>query len=204
VDGTKKGLVHRCIEDAAAVVRYVTTKPEWGLGAARLVYSGYSAGGHLAWMIAVASAVDKVDNTHPDIYIAPPTPMAVVSFAGAGLDVLDNDPQMRPSSRPHFINAWGAAAQWRRWSPGAHIADGRAPCCGLIVQGTRDQQLPREPAWAQRFYDGLQAAGWYDVRLVWVPDADHYAVEDPAVVPIEDWCAALCKPAGDLPARRGR
>jgi acetyl esterase/lipase len=156
------------LDDAYAAVKFITDHAyDYGADPKKLVLSGHSAGGHLAWMSAL--------NPHL------PAPKSVVSLAGACLNVDGSTRIPFPMTEQILNRAWGARSQWAGFSPHTHLNDRTEKLNGWVVQGTADDQL--DPNWAVQFVTNAKRAG-HLVDLVMVQGGNHFSVADPTITGI--------------------
>lgn len=164
------GDVVNCIVDAAAAAAFFVKGLRDAGATGKVFYMGHSAGGHLAWFIALRPMLNA------------PIPDGVVSFAGAGLAMHANTRIPNPVVEQQIFNvAWGNRANWESYAPASHVSDRATPKLrGIVIQGQRDDQL--DPQWAVEFMNTANQAG-HNVTLDMQPMGDHFSVANPATNP---------------------
>jgi acetyl esterase/lipase len=159
------------VADARCAVRYLRRNAaDLGLDAERMAAVGFSAGGHLAQMLATAPDVEGLDAGCGDVATSPAVRAAIAYYAPS--DLRPAAPFGRAADRiiTRFLGATRRARPDRAAlaSPIAHV-DGRDAAM-LLVHGTADTVVPVNQS--RRMRAALSHAG-VPVRYVEIPDAPH-------------------------------
>jgi acetyl esterase/lipase len=160
-------------DDCFCAVRWVYQHAkDYNIDTSRIVLSGNSAGGHLALLVAMASANAGLGSPCPggnDVH-----PAAVINWYGFSdlVDLLDG-----PNARP-AVQAWigsGPKRQSlaRRLSPMSYVEKTTPPI--LTIQGDADPVSPYE--YTVQFHQALTKAGAIN-QLVTVPGGKHGGFTD--------------------------
>lgn len=159
------------VADARCAVRYLRRRaPELGLDPDRAAALGYSAGGHLAMMLATAADVAGLDTDCDDTATSPAIRLAISYFGPA--DLRGEAEYGRAAER--IVNRMLGASRHRDperaalASPIAHV-DG-TDAAVMLVHGTADRVVPLEQS--RRMRAALAGAG-VPVRLVEVEGRGH-------------------------------
>jgi acetyl esterase/lipase len=154
------------VQDVRCAVRWLRARAaDHALDGARVGVLGFSAGAHLASMLATTAdvaALDAPEDGSPEpgclTSAGSPAVQAVVPVAGPQ-DLRVNGPYTKEQARlvTNFLGVFPGEAPGRAAlaSPMAHVGPGDAPF--LLVQGTRDDLVP--PDHARRMRAALHAAG---------------------------------------------
>lgn len=162
------GNVVNCMLDAGAAAQVFVNGFRNAGASGRVFYGGHSAGGHLAWSVALNPAWHA------------PTPAGVFSLAGAGLAMHANTRIPNTYVEQRIFNvAWGPRQFWENYAPASHVRDRAEPKIpGCVVQGSADDQL--DPNWAVEFQRTALDAG-HNVTLDMQPGGNHFSVANPAM-----------------------
>lgn len=178
-------------EDIATGIDHLRViAPEHDLDLENLVFTGHSAGGHLAlW----AAGRDSLPEDSP-VYVADPLlPRRVVTLAGINdlADFRENGPGRcgEPETVDNLIGPW--SAQTRRFM--AQVSPGDMAYIDvqqIIIAGLLDPIVP--PALAFNYQLRAHSRG-EDARILILPEAGHFELIDPtapAWPAILDWLTA--------------
>lgn len=145
------------LQDVQQALRWVQQRAsEYRLDTGRLAAWGYSAGGHLAALMAVQPASDL-------------PPLRVVVAGGAPLDLRLVEAVDAPSVEAFLGGTAGQIpALYDQASPITYVRPGLPPF--FLFHGSMDQLVP--PLQSQVFADGLEAVG-VPVELLWLQGLDH-------------------------------
>ncbi|WP_257300770.1 alpha/beta hydrolase [Haloarchaeobius sp. FL176] len=162
----------RPVRDVVAAVTWVRANAEaYGIDPARGALAGYSAGAHLAALVAVAPDVPAF---RPDV--RPDQPVAVDAFVGfSGIYDLADPGSMDSSLVQAFVGADESASTYEQASPVDHT-DGDDPPA-MLLHGTEDGVVPYRSA--TRLRDSLQAAA-VPVELFTAEGAGHGLIDAPS------------------------
>lgn len=178
------------VADARCAVRYLRANAvPLDIDPDRIAAMGFSAGGHLAAMLATASDVDGLDGDCPFTDISPRVQAAVAFYAPFDLRP---GQQVGPGTRGVIANFLGRRADddpitAALASPRAHVDSSDPPM--LLVQGLRDATV--HPDQSRRMYETLSRAG-VPATLVEVPDGVHgFGLFPPRAYHLDATCSTL-------------
>jgi acetyl esterase/lipase len=160
------------VRDVVAVVTWLRANAdEYGIDPARGALAGYSAGAHLAALVAVAPDVPAFQ---PDVRPDQPVGVdALVGFSGI-YDLADPD-SMASSLVQAFVGADAPESTYEQASPVDHT-DGDDPSA-MLLHGTEDGVVPYRSA--TRLRDSLGAAD-VPVELFTAEEAGHGLIDAPS------------------------
>lgn len=148
------------LEDAAAALQWMVSEAEsLEIDPQRIGLWGYSAGGHLAALLAAGqTGSDRV----------PSPTLACAVFGGAPCDLDFLSPNDRTLSRVFGGTPAELPQRYEQATPLKHLSPNLPPL--MLFHGTQDLLVP--PQCSQRFVDRAAEVG-VDVRLLWLEGHGH-------------------------------
>ncbi|MFC4406909.1 alpha/beta hydrolase [Haloarchaeobius iranensis] len=160
------------VRDVVAAVTWVRANAaEYGIDPVRGALAGYSAGAHLAALVAVAPDVPAF---RPDV--RPDQPVAVDALVGfSGIYDLADSESMESALVQTFVGSEEPESTYERASPVSHTDADDPPA--LLLHGTEDGVVPYRSA--TRLRDSLRAAS-VPVELFTAEGAGHGLIDAPS------------------------
>jgi acetyl esterase/lipase len=160
------------VRDVVAAVKWLRAKAdEYGIDPERGALVGYSAGAHLAALVAVAPTHERFQppDFHPEVPVAVD---ALVGYSGP-YDVTESGAGDNPLVAA-FFGPEADAERLREGSPVTHVEEGDPPA--LLVHGTADSVVPYRST--EALADTYREAG-VTVEVVTGEGAGHGMIDNP-------------------------